>query len=473
MHNDEKILTRPTGDPFVDLGGLVFKTIKQRFHEKSDLEIIKFVINIYLKNWNQKLHSIFHTNSKILNPSTKGKHADNTMQYYASIIKNEKIAGCLDDGFCKTCGRKGLLYQNSREFFPNSGSGAFVNFHHAHESGIFLCNECSLKLFLVPLGVIVVAGKNGFLHAQSEKVRQFWQKRVVIENLDKIARNSSEGILRTDYSNPENALFYLAGEIIQEISDDAFSEYLQFYNFTNFGATPDCVIHVMPNPVFNFLNKVIRYYQKPWQQFVNRYYRIKETKWDFEKQQWIREKKKQIEVLTEKDYLNNPNEIYQKLLANRSILHNFLLVKKNHFNYKLEKFPIEITHLYITEVLNMTKEQVGAIARIADVIFELAQKENNYKKYLFMLESAARAFQLRAALLKIVKANFQSGAKEPLIRMTDYVNYLFPDGQYWGEVRDLLLIHLYEKLHDEGVNREAIPDEDVVDTVETEPVNQF
>ena len=121
----------------------------------------------------------------------------------------------------------------------------------------------------------------------------------------------------------------------------------------------------------------------------------------------------------------------------------------------------------------MTKEQVGVIARIADVIFELSREENNYKKYLFMLESAGKAFQLRGALLKIIKANFQSGAKEPLIRMEDYVNYLFPDGQYWGEVRDLLLIHLYEKLHDEGVNREAIPEEEVVETIENEPVNQF
>ena len=473
MHRAENITFQLTGDPFIDLGCLVLQTIKQRFTEKSDLEAVKYVVNIYLKNWNQKLHSIFHTNSKILNPSTKGKHADNTIQYYESIVKNEKISGCLDNGFCKTCGRNGILYQNSREFFPNSGSGAFVNFHHAHEAGIFLCNECTLKLFFVPLGVIIVAGKNGFLHSQSDKVRQFWQKRVIIENFNKISKNSSEGILRTDYFNPENALFYLAAEIIQEVSDDDFSEYLQLYNFTNFGATPDCIIYIMPNPVFNFLNKVIRYYRKSWHKFVNRYYRIKGTKWDFENQQWIQEKKKQIEVLAEKEYLNNPNEIFQKLLVGRSILRQFLTTQKNHFIYKLEKFPIEIIYHYVTEVINMKKEQVGVIARIADVIFELSRKESNYKKYLFMLESAGKAFQLRGALLKIIKANFQSGAKEPLIRMEDYVNYLFPDGQYWGEVRDLLLIHLYEKLHDEGVNLEAIPDEEVVETIENEPVNQF
>ena len=121
----------------------------------------------------------------------------------------------------------------------------------------------------------------------------------------------------------------------------------------------------------------------------------------------------------------------------------------------------------------MTKEQVGIITKIADIIFELSRKENNYRKYLILLEKAGKAHQLRTALLKIIKANFQSGAKEPLIRMNDYVNYLFPDGQYWGEVRDVLLIYLYEKYHDEGVNRDEIPESDVEETVETQPVNSI
>jgi len=462
-----------TGDPFIDLGGLVFQTLKERFPEKTDLEQVKFMVDVYIKNWQQKLHSVFHTNSKILNPSTKGKHTKNTMNYYESIIQNQKIPHCIVDGYCKTCGKKGLLYLNSREFFPNSGSSAFVNFHHAHESGIFLCNECTLKLFFIPLGVILVGGKNGFLHSQSDQVREFWKRRVIIENLDKLSKNSSEGILRTHYSNPENALFYFAGEIIRELKDDSFSEYLELINFTNFGASPDCVIYVLPNPIFNFLNKVLNYYSNYWYRFVNRYYRIKGAEWDFENQQWIKHTKKETQVLEESDYLNNPNVIYQRLLHNRSILGQLLTTYKNHFKYQLDKFPIEITIYYVTEVLNMTKEQIGIITRIADVIFELSRKESNYKKYLFILESAGKAYQLRSALLKIVKANFQSGAQEPLIRIQEWVDYLFPDGQRWGEVRDLLLIHLYEKFHDEGINREEIPQTDIQEAVESEPVNKI
>lgn len=464
---------RPTGDPFIDLGGIVYQTIAEMFPDKTVADILKFVIDVYIKQWKQNLYSIFHTNSKILNPSTKGKHEENTKIYYKSIIKNEKIDGCMEDGYCKTCGKKGLLYHNSREFFPNSGSAAFVNFHHSHESAIYLCNSCTLKLFFVPLSVILLDGKNGFLQLQSKRIQEFWKKRIIGENLDKIHKQTSAGILRIPYTKSENALFYLAGEIILEVSDDQYTDYLQLIIFTNFGPDPSCTIYTLPNPIFNFLNKVLRYHKTHWLKFINRYYRIKGTKWDVNNQRWIQEKKGEITILTENDYLNKSNEIYERLLANKSILKHLLSAQKMHFQNRLEKFPIEITYHYVKEVLNMTKEQVSLIARVSDVVFELSKKESNYKKYLFMLESAGKAYQLRGALLKIIKANFQNGAKEPVIRMKDYVEYLFPDGQYWGEVRDLLLIHLYEKYHDAGINREEIPEGDIAEVVEGETVSEL
>ncbi len=472
MPSNLNITFKPTGDPFVDLGGLVLQSIAERFPQKSEIEIVQFLIEVYLKKWNQNLYSIFHTNSKILNPSTKGKHEKNTLDYYQAIIKNEKIVNCVENGYCKICGKKGLLFQNSREFFPNSGSGKFVNFHHSHETGIFLCNECTLKLFFVPLGVVLLEGKNGFLHAQSDRLKHFWKKQIINENLNKIDRNSSTGILRIPYTKSVNALFYLAEQIIMEFKDDEYSDYIQLIIFTNFGADPSCTIHQLPNPVFNFLNKVLRYHKLHWYRFINRFYRLKGAKWDAEKYKWYQEKKGEIITLTEDDYRNNSNQIYEKLLGNKSILRQLENAHKMHYQNQLEKFPIEITYHYIKEVLNMTKEQVELIARISDVVFELSKKENNFKKYLFMLESAGKAYELRGALLRIIKANFQNGADEPVIRMKDYVNYLFPDGQYWGEIRDLLLIHLYEKYHDEGVNRSEIPEGEVEEAVvEEQPTN--
>ena len=462
-----------TGDPFVDLGSLVLQTIIKRFSTKNLYEIVELVTDVYIDKWKKKLHSVFHTNSKLLNPnpSTKGKHRENTTNYLRNIIEDSEIEETISCGYCRTCGKTNILYQNSRNIFPNSGSGAFVNFHHYHESGIYLCNKCTFALYFVPLGVILLGKMNAFLHTQSKTVIKYWQENIIEENLNKIARNTSKGILKTEYSNPENALFYFAKEIVIFSCNDNCSEYLQMINFTNYATSPFSTIYVLPNPVFNFIAKVIRFKSRQWHQFVKRYYKIKKSKWDSEKQEWILIKKQTQYIPEENEYRNNPNIILQKLLNNKSILGYLLKATKNAFLLNHEKFPIEITIYYVTEVIQMAKEQIQLIMQITDKIFELAQKENNFKKYIFLLESAGKAYQLRSALMKIIKANYLTGSKEPLIRLEEYVSYLFPDGQYWSEVRDLLLINLYEKMHDNGINKDQIPEEQIEDVFEENEKN--
>jgi CRISPR-associated protein Cst1 len=470
--NAESISLQTTGDPFVDLGNLVLESLRERFPEKQTKDLLEFVMDVYMKNWNQKLHSIFHTNAPLLHPSGQGKHRQNTIQYYNSVFSESEAEGTIT-GFCRTCGNEGRLFPNIRNFYPVSGALAFVNFHHGHEDGIFLCRDCTFKLFFIPLGVQQMGGMVGMLHAQSPATRNFWKRKIIEVNLDKLSHGTSEGILKASVKNPQNALFDLARQIILEFLNSEESEYLQLITFSNFGATPGSEIHVLPNPIFNFLSRVLKdAYRRSWFTFVRRYYRISKAKWDAEKKIWIREEKKEATELTDNDYPDNPNYIYQQLLSNNSILKQLLTAQKSHYLNNEEKFPIAITLHYVTEVLNMEKEQVKLIKRIADVIYELSEKEQNFKKYLVLLESVGKAYQLRGVLLKIIKANYVNGAKEPLIRMEDYVTYLFPDGQYWGEVRDLLLIHLYEKLHDHKIQPTEIPQTEIQET-EMTPTESF
>ena len=115
----------------------------------------------------------------------------------------------------------------------------------------------------------------------------------------------------------------------------------------------------------------------------------------------------------------------------------------------------------------MKEEQISIIKSISDVIIKLGTKNDNIKRYMVMIEGAGKAYQLRTALLKIVKDNYKSGETKPVITLEDYVTYLFPDGQYWGEVRDLMLIYLYERLHDLNVDREEFSENDIEETEET------
>jgi CRISPR-associated protein Cst1 len=307
------------------------------------------------------------------------------------------------------------------------------------------------------------------LQTENPKSKKYWIDWTVKENMNKSGKGISDGILKSEYGNPKNALIKIASDIITEVNDDAFSDYLQLYHFTNFGASPNCEIYRLPNPVFSFLNKVIKYCHSDWYVFVQRHYHIKKSSWDYDGDHWISGKDNQ--PMSEEDYLNNPNDIFERLLNSDSILGQLRKFYKDAYIHNKRHSKITMAIYYTKEVLGMRQEQIDLIKKVANVVFEQAQKENNYRKYVVMLEGAGKAYQLRSVLLKIIKENYKNGASEPVIRLQDYVDYLFPDGQFWGEVRDLMLIYLYERLHDENINRqEVIADMDIAET--TEEINE-
>jgi CRISPR-associated protein Cst1 len=111
----------------------------------------------------------------------------------------------------------------------------------------------------------------------------------------------------------------------------------------------------------------------------------------------------------------------------------------------------------------MRQEQIDSIRDISNKIVALAQRDGDFKKLLTPIEGARYAHQLRTAILRMAKAHYKNGEPEPFVRLNDYVDYLFPDGQSWYEMRDLMLICLYEKLHDLRIAPTEVSDDAVSD----------
>ena len=68
---DYEYLTRPTGDPFADVGGYVTGYLQEKRAGKSIIELIEEVTIIYVNYWDNNLHSFF-LNSTITHNSNKG-----------------------------------------------------------------------------------------------------------------------------------------------------------------------------------------------------------------------------------------------------------------------------------------------------------------------------------------------------------------------------------------------------------------
>lgn len=122
-------------------------------------------------------------------------------------------------------------------------------------------------------------------------------------------------------------------------------------------------------------------------------------------------------------------------------------------------FDINLVKCYLYNILKMKKESIDKIMVLADFVVDNT-KEVDMKKVLSKLNGIKSSFLLRKFLLKIVEKNFSDGNSDPIITVQDYTEYLFPEDNFWKEIRDVLLIAIYQRLHERNVKVENMEIED-------------
>lgn len=436
-------LTQKTGDPFADTGGHVIKFLwTQPFlKQMTILELIEYIAKIYVNKWGSKLNAFF-LNSTITQPAFKGdRKIDETLKYYKSLIEE---TASKTEGYCRISGRKTKLFSAGRDNHILSGSGTFINFHHSFDSGLLLSKEILIRMFFVPFGLLQLSDKISLVYSNNEQISESFVYQNCKSNLAELASGVSEGILKSPFSIPTNALFQFVDDYVRELKfidkpeeDNAPS--LTLYHFTNFGASPEVIIHKLPSEIFLFYifcNRI--QFQSDWSKFIRAHYRNSKFKGSiFNEDTEVWQGKEDVEYGT---YRTWRNDIFEKLLHNDSILPNIVRWAINH------DFSFKIVEIYQTLIRNMEKRTLEKIKQVADFI--VSNKDADYiKKCITRLNRERSTNGLRLFMLKLNEQNYNQDGKEPLINLEDFVEYLFPDGINWREIRDVLLIAIYERLH--------------------------
>lgn len=461
-----EFFSKPTGDPFADTGGIVIKYLWEQPHlkDKSILDLVEFVANIYVKKWGGKLNAFF-LNSEITQPAFKGKEITKTMEYYKSLIEETTEN---KEGYCRISGRKAKLFSAGRDHHILSGSGTFINFHHSFQPGLYLSKEILIRMFFVPFGSIQLSDKIALIHSNHEKVTEYFIIHNCRLNLQVVASGIGEGVLKSEFYNPANALFGFAEDSINDLKlfhcdeeNNTFKQEditLSLYHFTNFGASPEVIIYTLPATVFKFYAFCRNgKWKKEWTKFIKYHYRnskFKEAIFNELTEVWEGKK----EIVDFQNYCTWRNLIFEKLLKNESILGNLLRWNIEH------PFPFKIVETYQIVIRNMEKRTVDKIKQFADFI--VSNPDADFiKKCIKRLAGAKRSYELRQFLLKLNTDNYNREAASPLITVEDYVDYLFPDGGNWSEVRDVLLIAIYQKLHEIHISVDIELEEDETESI--------
>ncbi len=439
---DYKWLTKQTGDPFADTGGYVIRYLWEIYPEKDIDELIEFVTKIYVNNWEGKLHTFF-LNSTITQPAFKGdRKIVETLKYFNSLLKETQE---YEVGYCRISGRHGKLYTAGRDNSIMSGSGTFINFHHFFDSGIKLSKEIIIRMHFVPLGSLLLSGKVALLKSNDEALSYFYVENNVKNSLSNISSGVKEGVLKSEFKNPANALFDFVNKTIHQMKtykslDKSAS--LTLYHFTNFGASPEIDIYQLPATVFMFYafcHKIN--YKIDWLNFIrSHYYNSKKKNAIYNSNNEVIElvKKGKIETINREEYQTWTNWVYK----GKSIVPEFLRWSKNG-----NKLHFDIIRVYQQNIRNMKKETIDKILELADFIIT-DRSEDDIKKLITKLNRASKAYELRRFLLNLVAENYNKDNEKPLITMKDYTDYLFGDGGGTGELRDVLLIAIYQKMHE-------------------------
>ncbi|RDC62296.1 type I-B CRISPR-associated protein Cas8b1/Cst1 [Adhaeribacter pallidiroseus] len=434
---------QPTGDPFADVGGYVIEYFREKFPKKNILELIKEATYIYVKNWDNNLHSFF-LNSTITHNSNKGqKGIDKTLEYYQSLLEDKRDA---QEGYCRITGQKTKLYFAGRDNHIMSGSATLINFHHGFQSGILLSKEVLIRIFFSPLGLIQLGNKVALIQSNNEEVNRYFVKRILDNNFKDLASGISKSLQKSEFSNPANTLFDFAHKCISDLkiaaSDNTTGTKgitLNLYHFTNFGASPEIKLYTLPAVVFLFYQKCLSLeFKSDWQRFVNYHYRssgFKDAYYNDATSTWENKK----DSVGYDDYKTWRNPVYERLLNGESLLGLFeRWSRKNKLN-------IKIIEIYQQVLRNMDKRTLQKIQDLTNFIIE---DKDFTKKSITRLNGMKSGYDIRQFFLNLIAKNYYNKNEKALITLEDYVEYLFPDGASWRDIRDLLLISIYQKLHE-------------------------
>ncbi|MBO5026879.1 MAG: type I-B CRISPR-associated protein Cas8b1/Cst1 [Bacteroidaceae bacterium] len=458
---DYDALIAPTGDPFVDAGGFVLEKLSQLFPEKDILELIMWVTDIYVDKWNAGLNALF-LNSKITQPSFKEQRKkEETRRYFQDLLDDKQ---CHEIGFCRITGRKVKLFAAGRDNSVLTGSRKFANFHHGFDAGIMLSKEVLIKYHFLPLACESLLGHICVISSNNVNTSRMYATNCLERNLANISKGVSDGILKNKSRSAGTALFRFLDQVFVNYSQEGYGESMTLYHFTNFGASPDMQMFVLPFPVFRFYRETQnRKYKESWNRFVAHYYRTKDyKKFEYDDAstfiQVTDKNNRQIEI-SQQEYGYWTNAIYNKLLLGNSIVCDIRKWSEE------KEFDLMLLFDYLLNIRNMKRETIEKINQIADFILQI-HSDLSIGKLLTRLNGIKSAYLLRRFILKIVEENYKQGNELPIITVQEYTDYLFPDTSLWSETRDILLICLYQKLHEKNIHVEVEDGDDDNDFVD-------
>jgi len=407
--------------------------------EEDFKKTAEVLVDLYLTPaWSTDLNSLF-PNSSYIQYAKGYNRKEKSREFLFELIEGLENQQSPRDS-CVFCGAPAFKRKGNSPFvksqIPLVGSSTFTNYFPSFQNGVSICAKCALAIQFAPTVSYRAGGKPCIVSSNNPLVIQELGKEALHyiheqKLLGAYQIKETSGIFDERFRSPQNAIFHLAYKVTRLYRTKGISgenEAITLYHIDNYNQNPKGItIYTLPNNVFRFVALLMSSpeYQASWFTLLSRYY--------------SKSKKESENVPIWKVA---SNLIHTQLLNNQSILWAFKDDER-----KTLTVPFIVIERYMGLVRGMNKQRIEKIKTFADRIAECIEKSGD-KKRVNALQSAKDFASFRNQLRLILKDWQKQGRDDPLIGFDDYIEILIP-GDYagWTEIRDLIVIRLYEKLH--------------------------
>ncbi|WP_292365097.1 MULTISPECIES: type I-B CRISPR-associated protein Cas8b1/Cst1 [unclassified Methanoculleus] len=438
------------GDPFIDTGILAIELMTEKPFDACTQEDLRLaadnLIDIYLTPaWKKELYSIF-PNSTYIQSSRGYDHQGRSKKFLYGLIDGISNTSS-STTFCCYCGAPAHeLMSFYKTHVPLIGSGSFTNFFPSFQNGLSICARCALAIQFAPLLWYKAGGKPCLVSSNNQNIIREFGAEVFKKIRVRLASGEYEsgrnsGLFDEKFKSPQNALFHLAYKFGKEYCMKGVcrpNESVVLYRIDNYNQNPTGIrIYSLPSSVFRFVAFMMNSpdYRSAWFTLLNRHYA--KAKGDEELPTWK----------------TKYNAIHAFLLDGKSILWAFKDDKA-----RIPTMPWVVIEWYMRSVRDMNQQRVDQIKVMSDNIALCIRESKKFNRVLDI--AAARDLpSFRNQLQLLIKDWQKLGKEKPLTTFDDYTAVLLPgDYRGWTEVRDLMVIRLYEQLHD-VLAKEVEPEE--------------
>lgn len=345
----------------------------------------------------------------------------------------------------------------SRDMLPMLNGRGIINFGGLGMAGLPVSDVALLAIHAMPLGCVISQGR--LLAIESDDTEIAFE--FVKLNLENNRRNLNAAQGAGWKKLPNQTAFkttLIDGLMRIQLTTKGMARFkrrlpsLTAYHFSNSGTDPKIDIYALPSSVVEFvITASSGRYQAAWGQIVA--------------MAWQEDKPEEKEKEDAEPKLTRRNYVYEDIFglpdnARRFIRTYFLRqplgrIKKDvRSGYSLQRdadlISWELTDLFLTRMMNVEKSRIDNIRTLGDKLAAHIAAQND-KRLLRELYSARDYRAFRLALLRTIRAYV---GDEPLVEFDGFVSIFEEAEEFarldWNLARDLLLIRIFEQLHQKG-----------------------